>query len=35
MHEHNVGGIDRAHLIKKMMDYIVENNGPLAPEGGI
>jgi dipeptidyl-peptidase-4 len=26
MHEHNVGGIDRAHLIKKMMDYIVENN---------
>ncbi|MDP2068342.1 MAG: DPP IV N-terminal domain-containing protein [Lutibacter sp.] len=35
MHEHNVGGIDRAHLIKKMMDYIVENNGPLAPEGEI
>ncbi|NEW79654.1 MAG: prolyl oligopeptidase family serine peptidase [Gelidibacter sp.] len=26
MHEHNVGGVDRAHLIKKMMDYIVENN---------
>lgn len=35
MHEHNVRGIDRAHLIKKMMDYIVENNkSPLAPEGG-
>lgn len=26
MHEHNVGGVDRAHLIKKMMDYLVENN---------
>lgn len=26
MHEHNVGSVDRAHLIKKMMDYIVENN---------
>ncbi|MBE0422687.1 MAG: DPP IV N-terminal domain-containing protein [Lutibacter sp.] len=26
MHEHNVGGVDRAHLIKKMTDYIVENN---------
>jgi len=26
MHEHNVGGIDRVHLIKKMMDYIVDNN---------
>ena len=26
MHEHNVRGVDRAHLIKKMMDYIVENN---------
>lgn len=26
MHEHNVVGIDRAHLVKKMMDYIVENN---------
>lgn len=33
MHEHNVGGIDRAHLIKKMMDYIVENNkSPLTPK---
>jgi len=33
MHEHNVGGVDRAHLIKKMMDYIVENNkSPLTPE---
>jgi dipeptidyl-peptidase 4 len=36
MHEHNVGGIDRAHLIKKMMDYIVENNkGSLTRERGI
>ena len=26
MHEHNVRGIDRAHLIEKMMNYIVENN---------
>ncbi len=26
MHEHNVGGIDRAHLIEKMMNYILENN---------
>ncbi|UMB60940.1 DPP IV N-terminal domain-containing protein [Lutibacter sp. A80] len=26
MHEHNVGGLDRVHLIKKMMQYIVENN---------
>ena len=33
MHEHNVGGVDRVHLIKKMMDYIVENNkAPLTPE---
>ncbi|HEY9167862.1 MAG TPA: DPP IV N-terminal domain-containing protein [Lutibacter sp.] len=36
MHEHNVGGIDRAHLIKKMMDYIVENNkSPLTPKNGV
>lgn len=36
MHEHNVGGIDRAHLIKKMMDYIVENNkNPLTPKDGV
>ena len=26
MHEHNVGGYDRAHLIEKMMQYIIENN---------
>ncbi|NLP58409.1 DPP IV N-terminal domain-containing protein [Lutibacter sp. B1] len=26
MHEHNVRGIDRIHLVKKMLDYIVENN---------
>jgi dipeptidyl-peptidase-4 len=26
MHEHNVHGIDRVHLIKKMMDYTVKNN---------
>lgn len=26
MHEHNVGGRDRAHLIQKMMDYIVQFN---------
>ena len=26
MHEHNVGGLDRVHLVEKMMQYIVENN---------
>ena len=26
MHEHNVRGIDRAHLVEKMLQYIVENN---------
>ena len=26
MHEHNVRGMDRVHLIEKMMQYIVENN---------
>ena len=26
MHKHNVLGIDRAHLIEKMLQYIVENN---------
>ncbi|HKJ06023.1 MAG TPA: prolyl oligopeptidase family serine peptidase, partial [Flavobacteriaceae bacterium] len=26
MHEHNVRGYDRVHLIKKMTDYIIENN---------
>jgi len=26
MHEHNVRGLDRAHLVKKMLDYILVNN---------
>jgi dipeptidyl-peptidase-4 len=26
MHDHNVRGVDRVHLIEKMMNYIVENN---------
>ncbi len=26
MHEHNVRGVDRVHLVKKMLEYIVENN---------
>ncbi len=26
MHPHNVRGIDRAHLMKKVLDYIIENN---------
>jgi dipeptidyl-peptidase-4 len=26
MHEHNVRGIDRVHLIKKILQYIVDNN---------
>jgi dipeptidyl-peptidase 4 len=26
MHPHNVRGMDRAHLVKKMLAYIVENN---------
>ena len=26
MHEHNVGGMDRVHLVTKMMQYIIENN---------
>jgi len=26
MHEHNVRGIDRAHLIEKMLQYVVKNN---------
>ena len=26
MHEHNVGGKDRVHLMTKILDYIVENN---------
>ncbi|WP_372793032.1 DPP IV N-terminal domain-containing protein [Lutibacter sp.] len=26
MHEHNVRGVDRVHLVKKMTEYIVENN---------
>ena len=26
MHKHNVRGVDRVHLVKKMLEYIVENN---------
>ena len=26
MHPHNVRGVDRVHLVKKMLDYVVENN---------
>ena len=26
MHEHNVRGVDRVHLVEKMLKYIVENN---------
>jgi len=26
MHPHNVRGLDRVHLVKKMLEYIVENN---------
>ena len=26
MHPHNVRGIDRVHLMKKVLDYIIENN---------
>lgn len=26
MHPHNVRGIDRAHLMRKVLDYVVENN---------
>ena len=26
MHEHNVRGVDRVHLVKKMLAYIVKNN---------
>lgn len=26
MHEHNVRGVDRVHLVEKMLNYIVENN---------
>ena len=26
MHPHNVRGIDRAHLMKKILDYVIENN---------
>jgi len=26
MHEHNVRGVDRAHLMKKVLDYVIENN---------
>ena len=27
-HEHNVRGVDRAHLMHKVLDYIIENNEP-------
>ncbi len=26
MHKHNVRGVDRAHLVTKMLNYIIENN---------
>lgn len=26
MHPHNVRGVDRVHLVKKMLEYIIENN---------
>ncbi len=26
MHPHNVRGLDRAHLMKKVLDYVIENN---------
>jgi len=26
MHKHNVRGVDRVHLVKKMLEYVVENN---------
>ncbi|NOR27796.1 MAG: prolyl oligopeptidase family serine peptidase [Lutibacter sp.] len=26
MHPHNVRGVDRVHLVKKMLDYVVKNN---------
>lgn len=26
MHKHNVGGKDRVHLIRKVLDYIIDNN---------
>ena len=26
MHEHNVRGVDRAHLMTKVLDYVIENN---------
>jgi len=26
MHPHNVRGVDRAHLMKKVLDYVIENN---------
>ncbi|MFK5959637.1 MAG: DPP IV N-terminal domain-containing protein [Lutibacter sp.] len=26
MHPHNIRGVDRVHLVKKMLEYIVENN---------
>jgi dipeptidyl-peptidase-4 len=26
MHKHNVGGKDRVHLMKKVLDYVMDNN---------
>ena len=26
MHPHNIRGVDRAHLMKKVLDYVIENN---------
>jgi len=26
MHEHNVRGKDRIHLMRKVLDYIIDNN---------
>jgi len=26
MHPHNVRGTDRTHLMKKVLDYVLENN---------
>jgi dipeptidyl-peptidase-4 len=26
MHPHNVRGVDRVHLMRKILDYVIENN---------
>jgi dipeptidyl-peptidase-4 len=26
MHQHNVSGKDRVHLMRKVLDYVLENN---------